>query len=310
MATKDFRFELKAVNEDGTFEGYLSVFDVVDLGGDLVEKGAFTKTIKEAEGGFVPMLWQHDSSKPIGKLFLSEDEYGLKVKGELTLAVSQAQEAYALLKAGVIRGLSIGYKAIRKQMEKGVRHLKEVKLFEGSVVTFPMLPIAQIDLGSVKGADERKDFIEELSRAQTYMMRDLMTRSLCYALDEAVYSYSSETDAATILQESQDSIDQFSSAYMEHLPKLLEMWGIKGVPAGDAKAGRRISSTTRSQIEEAITKLQALLQEEASTSSEEDAADPEKQAPPPQHSSTPDRDIHLVLNSLDKFTLKGVPTWN
>jgi HK97 family phage prohead protease len=113
VTTKDFKLEIKSVEEDGTFEGYLSVFDVVDLTGDLVEKGAFGKTIKEHPDGIV-MLWQHDPSKPIGKMFLTEDDYGLKVKGVLALGVSQAQEAYTLLKAGIVRGMSIGYKAIKK----------------------------------------------------------------------------------------------------------------------------------------------------------------------------------------------------
>lgn len=365
MTTKDFKFELKAMSEDGTFEGYLSVFDVVDRGGDLVEKGAFSKTIKEAPGGFVPMLWQHDEKKPIGKLYLSEDDYGLKVRGELSLGVAQADEAYKLLKDGVVRGLSIGYKAIRKQMDKGVRHLKEIALFEGSVVTFPMLPLAQVT--AVKDMGGKSDFLTELAEAQMYAMRGMIMQSLCRSLDDIAYEYSEDMDAAARIAASSDSIDQFKTAYMQHLPMLLEMRGEKGdgfdlseqkssgakvdvksakkslkaaivlheahmdgteptsmasqeklmtlmVDAYESlggatamKSGRRISASSRTAIEEAITKLQALLTDEQATS-EEDAGKSVEQAPPKQYSTTPEiiPDAHLVLSLFDKFTIKGV----
>ncbi len=305
MTTKDFKFELKSVAADGTFEGYLSVFDVVDLGGDLVEKGAFTKTIKEAPDGFVPMLWQHDSKRPIGKLFLTEDDYGLKVRGELTLAVGQAQEAYELLKAGVIRGLSIGFKTIRKATVEGVRRLKEIQLFEGSVVTFPMLPLAQIT--SVKADEDKADFVTYLERYQVYAMRRMMLDALCASLDSTIYGYTEEDDnldAAGRVLESANCIDQFRAAYIEHLPKLLEMWGVKH--ATEEKAGRRISATSRAQIEEAITKLQALLTEDAATSAEEADADKSiEKAPPEQDKITPnlDQELHLMLKN---FTFEGV----
>lgn len=159
MNTKDFKFEVKGVQEDGTFEGYLSVFNVVDLGGDLVLPGAFKKTIEEQKG-IVPLLWQHDSKQPIGTLSIEEDEYGLKVSGNLLLELKQANEAYVLLKAGVLRGLSIGYETIKKSMVEGVRHLKELRLFEGSVVTFPMLPIAQVS--SVKAQEEIAEEFAEI----------------------------------------------------------------------------------------------------------------------------------------------------
>ena len=158
MTTKDFKFEMKAVNEDGTFEGYLSVFGIKDQVDDVVVKGAFAKTIREHSGTF-PMLWQHDTKQPIGTFNVEEDDYGLKVLGRLILEVRQAQEAYALLKAGVIRGLSIGFKTIQETPEKGIRYLKELRLFEGSVVTFPALPEALIT--SVKDAQIQMDDISE-----------------------------------------------------------------------------------------------------------------------------------------------------
>ena len=181
MQTKDFKFELKALAEDGTFEGYLSVFNVIDLGNDVVEPGAFTKTIQEQKGT-VPLLWQHRTDKPIGTLTLEEDQYGLKVNGKLLLEVQQGREAYTLVKSGVIKGLSIGFEAIKKQVEKGVRRLKEIRLYEGSIVTFPMLPIAQIT--GIKSLEDKSDFLTELEEAQTrsmgYMMMDALGLSLIH----------------------------------------------------------------------------------------------------------------------------------
>jgi HK97 family phage prohead protease len=302
MSTKDFKFELKAMSDDGTFEGYLSVFDVVDLGGDLVEKGAFSKTIKEANGGFVPMLWQHDEKKPIGKLYLSEDDYGLKVRGELALGVAQADEAYMLLKSGVVRGLSIGYKAIRKQVEKGIRHLKEVALFEGSVVTFPMLPLAQVT--AVKDMGRKSDFLAELQEAQMYAMRGMIMSALRSSLDDIAYAYSEDMDAAARIAASSDSIDQFKTAYMDHLPNMFDMWGMKGQPPAE-KAGRRISSSSRAAIEEAITKLQALLLDEQATSADEaDAGKSIEQAPPAEQITPEPQGLHLMLKQF-QFTTTG-----
>jgi len=142
---KDFGLEIKSIAEDGTFEGWLSVYDVVDQGSDIVRPGAFTKTIRES-GGSVPMLWQHNTHEPIGILQLVDKPEGLWVKGKLILEIQRAKEAYAAIKEGVIRGLSIGYKAIegKTKMVAGIRNLFELKVYEGSIVTFPMLPDAMI----------------------------------------------------------------------------------------------------------------------------------------------------------------------
>jgi HK97 family phage prohead protease len=309
VTTKDFKLEIKSVEEDGTFEGYLSVFDVVDLTGDLVEKGAFGKTIKEHPDGIV-MLWQHDPSKPIGKMFLTEDDYGLKVKGVLALGVSQAQEAYTLLKAGIVRWMSIGYKAIKKEMVDGIRRLKEVKLFEGSVVTFPALPLAQITAVKAEDMDGRKDFLSELNRIQVFRLRDMMLSALSQSLDEIIYGYGADTQNLTADQRvtaSEASIDQFRAAYMQHLPKLLELWGVKSEPM-EAKAGRRISATTRAHIEEAITKLQALLSEETNTQDEE--TEPSKSDAGAASSKSAEPEFHSLLSVFDKFSLKEINKWN
>jgi HK97 family phage prohead protease len=148
---KNFRFELKTLTEQGSFEGLAAVYGNVDLGGDVVEPGAFSKTLID-KNGEVPILWQHDSREPIGLGKLSDSREGLVVKGELALESPVAQKAYGLLKRGVLRGLSIGYDDIKSKMVDGVRRLSELKLWEISLVTFPMNPAAQVT--AVKGVED------------------------------------------------------------------------------------------------------------------------------------------------------------
>lgn len=130
---------LKSLNEAGRFAGYASVFGVVDQQRDVVMRGAFLRSLS-ARKGEVKLLWQHDSNAPIGVIDrLFEDTRGLYIEGKLLLNVQQAKEAYSLLKAGVVAGLSIGYLPVNYHIdpETGVRVLTEVDLFEVSLVTFP-----------------------------------------------------------------------------------------------------------------------------------------------------------------------------
>jgi len=145
----DVSFEIKEISEDGTFIGYGSTFGNVDLGRDVIEKGAFTKSLKRKSIKDIKLLWQHDSHQPIGVWeSLSEDDKGLVVKGRLIREVRQAEEAYALMKAGAINAMSIGFSIPKGGHEidekKRVRVIKEVDLWEVSVVTFPMNPKAKI----------------------------------------------------------------------------------------------------------------------------------------------------------------------
>lgn len=145
--SKSFKIEIKALAEDGTFEGLASVYGVEDLGGDVVDRGAFTKTISEHSE--VPILWEH--TELIGRGSLQDSADGLIVKGRLTLAVRRAAEAYALLKDGALKGLSIGYQTVKKDFKGSIRVLREVKLHEVSLTGLPMNPHAQVM--SVKSAD-------------------------------------------------------------------------------------------------------------------------------------------------------------
>ncbi|MBN9343146.1 MAG: hypothetical protein BGO76_04115 [Caedibacter sp. 38-128] len=144
-----YPIELKYLEEEGVFEGYASVFEHLDDHGDRVVKGAFIDSLRQWwYSGQVPkMLWQHDPSQPIGVWeSLEEDGHGLQVKGRLLLDVQRGREAYALMKAGVLDSLSIGYRVLeaRPGLKSGERLLSKLELHEISLVTFPANDCAKI----------------------------------------------------------------------------------------------------------------------------------------------------------------------
>ncbi len=151
MKTLDFPFELtKELTEEGTFEGYGSVFDVLDSDTEVVDPGAFTETLVK-RAGKIKLLWQHSSHDPIGVwLELLEDARGLLVKGKLAIKASFPRDVYELLKIGALDGLSIGFRTIKAVMDEDdrVRHLVELELWEVSLVTFPAN--AQATVAAVK----------------------------------------------------------------------------------------------------------------------------------------------------------------
>ena len=142
--------------EFGLFEGYGSVFGNKDLGNDVIEKGAFTKSIRRRTNKGVKLLYQHKSDMPIGVFdVIKEDDHGLVVKGRLALKTQAGAEAYELLKMGALDGLSIGFKInpseVSYDRRSNKRIIKEVDLMEVSLVTFPMNP--QATVRSVKGQE-------------------------------------------------------------------------------------------------------------------------------------------------------------
>lgn len=161
MEKRFFDFEVKADGEGRRISGYGSVFGSRDLGGDVVMPGAFAKSI--ASGRKIRMLFQHDSSKVIGKWTKAyEDENGLHLEGELA-DTPRGNEIHTLLKMDAISGLSIGYRTIKDEWRDNSRLLHELDLREVSVVTFPMNELSNVD--AVKAATmEKKDFEEKLTR--------------------------------------------------------------------------------------------------------------------------------------------------
>jgi Escherichia/Staphylococcus phage prohead protease len=123
------------------FAGYAAVFDRPDRGGDIVRSGAFARSLKR--GALVPLLWQHQAGKPIGRVeYLKEDRRGLRVIARLSGGAA-GREAAALLKEGAVRGLSFGYR-VRSASGEAPRELTELDLVEVSLVTLPMQPKARV----------------------------------------------------------------------------------------------------------------------------------------------------------------------
>jgi HK97 family phage prohead protease len=171
--------EIKTLDTQGFFSGYASVFNVVDNQKDIMLRGAFSQSIHKGMSK-VKFLWQHQQDEPIGSVqLLKEDDYGLFVQGVLLLDVARGQEAYSLLKAGAINGLSIGYSPVRYQIdpETGVRMLAEVDLWEISLVTFPANNEAVIRAIKSDAADVQYSpmqaiaFCEAIDRAQQALHR-------------------------------------------------------------------------------------------------------------------------------------------
>lgn len=167
--------ELKEVGDDGTFKGIASVMDVEDLGGDIIDKGAFTKTLQE--NSRVPILWQHDASEVIGSGELKEYGGKVYVEGRLDMSDPMATKAHGKMKSRLVKGLSIGFKTIKSTWEKSgermIRHIGELKLFEVSVVTFAMNPGAQIT--AVKGSEELIERVKALEVQISALSAELAT---------------------------------------------------------------------------------------------------------------------------------------
>ena len=142
METKATPLQIKADSE-GRVEGYASRFGEMDKGGDIVVKGAYAGSL--ASGRKPKMLWQHDPSQPIGVWDeVKEDEAGLFVSGRILDSVEKGREVKSLIEAGAIDGMSIGYRTIKADRgTDGARMLKELDLWEVSMVTFPMLESAR-----------------------------------------------------------------------------------------------------------------------------------------------------------------------
>jgi len=127
--------ELKQIDEEGVFEGYASVFGNVDSDGEIVDKGAFSKTLRENDGRF-PLVWFHSPFEPVGIAQAEEDDRGLLIKrGELDLDVAKGREVHSGMRRGYIDRFSFGFRRVKEGMEDGVNHIKEVRLLEISPIT-------------------------------------------------------------------------------------------------------------------------------------------------------------------------------
>lgn len=156
-----------AVDEaSGIISGYGAIFDkVVPSYNEVVKPGAFTKTIAEhrAAGTPIVMLWGHDTNAPIGKWNATEDQHGLRVEGRILKDVEKGREALALIAAGVVTGLSIGFRTRADERgANGVRLITDAQLEEVSLTAFPAQPGARVT--AVRHAAGLNAFVAALKR--------------------------------------------------------------------------------------------------------------------------------------------------
>lgn len=146
MEHKSCPLEVKDVTETGSFEGLASVYNNTDLGSDIILPGAF-KTFKYTKDGMIRILDGHNTRAPIGKGKLVDSHLGLVMKGQLSMSVARAREVHALMKDGIIDGLSVGFDINtngQEMRDDGVRLLKDLTLWEVSTTPFPMNEEARV----------------------------------------------------------------------------------------------------------------------------------------------------------------------
>jgi HK97 family phage prohead protease len=155
------------ITEDGTVEGYASLFGEIDQARDMVMRGAFAQTLATRNIRRVPMLFQHDPSEPVGVwLELREDHRGLFARGRLIPDVARGRELLSLLRAGAVDGLSIGFRTSKARIDPRtrIRRLLAVDLWEISIVTFPLLAGARVR--AVKQATSNAKLSHARTRAE------------------------------------------------------------------------------------------------------------------------------------------------
>ncbi|WP_291349445.1 MULTISPECIES: HK97 family phage prohead protease [unclassified Acinetobacter] len=214
MNRKSFNLEIKAVQEDGFFSGYGAVFGNIDWYNDVILPGAFTASLAKwrAKNKMPPVLWNHNDSEPIGVYTnIYEDEKGLYVEGKLLIDdVPRAKSTHALLKAGAIDGLSIGYSTKKaNQQGNGVRELVEVELGEISIVTQPANERSvitsvksKLDEGELPTLPEFEKFLREsgFSKSQSVAIASKGLRPLLSESEEEIKEAKSISNALNILK--------------------------------------------------------------------------------------------------------------
>ncbi len=169
--TKFLEHDFKTVALDGEFAGYASVFNREDMGRDIIAPGAFRESLAKRKVSGIKMLFQHDPNQLIGIWDeIREDHRGLYVKGRLMPSIAKARDVLSLMRAGALDGLSIGFRTVksRRQTASKRRWIEKVDLWEISVVTFPMLPEARVEMVKASpfsnGAPTEREFERWLTR--------------------------------------------------------------------------------------------------------------------------------------------------
>ena len=149
-------------DEKGIVKGYASMFNNKDSDGDIINRGAYTKTLQE-NAERIAFLYQHNMNQPIGKpLTMKEDEKGLFVEAKISNS-SLGQDVKTMVSEGILKEFSVGFIPIKEDTQKDVNYIKEIKLFEFSLVTLAANPLAKVtEYKGTKSVDNLMDEFDKL----------------------------------------------------------------------------------------------------------------------------------------------------
>jgi hypothetical protein len=290
---KTIPFEVTSLDATGrTVEGYAAVFGNIDAVGDIIHPGAFRKTLAE-RGPQVKFLWQHEPREPLGRIMEArEDQRGLFIKAVVS-DTARGRDALALLRDGAIEGLSIGYDAVKggtdyeSRAARTIRNLREIKLYECSLVTLPANEEAGVT--ALKGVEPTETKPEPDVTENTIRVRvadpddfeDGSFRTITISRDQgiqAVVARKPGADSTTvqtyIFDKDKWSVDEAEKWVADHE----KAWVVEI----ETKAGRVISRASHAKIKAAMEALTELLTTagllEAIEEAEDDAPAEKQQA--------------------------------
>ena len=173
---------------EGIVKGMGSIFGNVDSDGDVIVKGAYTKTISENRNR-IKYLYQHRLDQPIGTMKeLNETPEGLEFVAQLAVKTRLGKDVMEMIKAGVITENSVGFATVKQEFNKSeaVNYIKEVKLYEISAVTLAANPLALID--EIKGTSQSKQeliksYLEERFGALEALLKSNISDELGLAIE-------------------------------------------------------------------------------------------------------------------------------
>lgn len=200
------------------FEGHGSVFSNADLGGDIVLPGAFKRSLAQHKKGgrLPPMFWMHDPTRIPGKwLEMSEDDHGLAVKGALA-PTPLGDEVHTLLKMDAVSGMSIGFRTLDQDYDRdGNRLIKEIELWEVSVVSLPMNPLARVVHVKTQ-LSERGEYVPSIRQFET-ILRDVgcsknVAKRIIAKVYEDDHRDDGDPDSDSRREDEQKELDQLAMA--------------------------------------------------------------------------------------------------
>ena len=183
MDYKSFQLsELKAAEDTpGRFSGFAAIYDTQDRNREIIDRGAMTRTIAK-NGGEFPLFFNHSYDETIGIVRLEDTERGAKALGQIDTEDPFGRKIYSKLlppkgfNRGQVRDLSIGYVVKDDYLKKGIRHLREIAIFEASIVTVSAHPDTFIT--QVKGQQAQAARISQLELAIKSLQATLIEEGL------------------------------------------------------------------------------------------------------------------------------------